>query len=266
VTRSAPALALCWVLVVACSKSERQASPPVFGGQGAVVSKERPLADDDAPYVSGDPCGRPRPPADAAMLDDFEDGDAKIFKVFQREGWWYAATDGTEGATLRPPSGDFAAERLSASEATKDNLFAAHFVAEGQKDWGATWGTTLRWVDKGVRCPFDASAFGGIKLRVRGRGTVRIGFSMPETIPPEFGGKCKQGCYDSHSKTLFLTDAWTEYSIAWQQLQQGGWGTDVRFDPARLLDLGFKADAKNLPVDFWVDDIGFLPKTASVAK
>ena len=251
------------VLVAACTRPDRDAAPPVFGGQGAQVTREQVLTPADKAGASATgPCATPRAPGDTALFDDFEDADSKIFKGFQREGWWYAAADATPGATLRPASGSFLPERLPAAEATNENLFAAHLVASGQKDWGVVWGVALRWADQGVRCPFNASGFDGIKLRAKGPGTVHVTFAMPETTPAENGGTCKQGCYDSHGKLLFLNDRWQEYVIRWEQLQQGGWGAQARFDPQRLLDLGLKVDAKNLPADFWVDDIAFLPKSA----
>ena len=52
---------------------------------------------------------------------------------------------------------------------------------------------------------------------------------------------------------------WTTYDVPFNRLQQGGWGAEARFDPARLLSLGFSVDPKDLPVDVWVDDIEFIP-------
>jgi hypothetical protein len=253
-------------LAVACSSSDGAQNPPVFGGEGAVVAKEQPLtpaSSEPAPYTGA--CKGPAPQSDTALFDDFEDGDNKPFKGFEREGWWWSATDTTADAKLVPEKGTFAAERLPAAEAGKDNFFAAHFAAEGQKEWGASWGSTLSWTNGGIKCPYNASAFGGISLRAKGKGQIRIQLGMPETIGADGGGQCKERCYDSYGKLLFLTDAWQEFQIPWDKLQQEGWGAQARFDPARLIQLAFKADVKNLPVDFWVDDIMFLPK-AGAAK
>ncbi len=251
------------VLLAACSGASgmRESSPPVFGGQGATVGapKEQPLpADSASAKAAAGPCGEKSPPSDTALVDDFEDGDAAAFKGFQREGWWFAASDATESAKLLPEKGTFRPERLPAAEANRDNLFAAHLKAEGQRDWGAVWGVSLRWENKGIRCPLNVSAFSGLRFRAKGPGTVRVAFGMPETEPPDAGGTCTSGCYDVHGKVFFLTDRWDEYLVRWDRLEQQGWGTQVRFDPARIVSMQLAAKPKDLPVDFWIDDIAFV--------
>jgi hypothetical protein len=251
----------CVSIALGCGSGEAGKSPPVFGGEGASIATpdERPLpAEDKSAQAAAGPCGAKAPPGDAALLDDFEDGDAKLFKTFQREGWWHSATDNTEGSTIYP-SGTFAAELLGAAEAQKENRYAAHLKAAGQTQWGAVWGTTLNYVNKGVRCPLNASSFAGIKFRAKGPGTVRVSFNMPETVPKDNGGTCTEGCWDHYGKPFLLSDHWEEYAARWEKLQQGGWGAETRFDPTRLLGLNFSADPKALPIDFWIDDIEFLP-------
>jgi hypothetical protein len=139
-----------WLLLPLLSGcfDKEPAGPPIFGGQGAVVGspKELPLpAQNEGAQTEAGPCAPGSPKSDATLLDDFEDGDSKLFKAFHREGWWYTASDNTEGAKASPK--EFVAERLADAEASKQNLFAAHLQAEGQRDWGVAWGTTLRWVN-----------------------------------------------------------------------------------------------------------------------
>ncbi|HEX6271937.1 MAG TPA: hypothetical protein VFZ53_02810 [Polyangiaceae bacterium] len=254
-------------VVAACSTHENGRNPPVFGGEGAVVAKEQPLepaAAEPPPYTG--PCKGLAPASDTALFDDFEDGDNKPFKGFEREGWWWTATDTTPDATVLPAKGTFAAERLPAAEATNDNLFAAHFAASGQKEWGAVWGSTLAWTNGGIKCPFNASAFAGVALRAKGKGPIRLTFGLPETIGADGGGQCKERCYDSHGKVLFLTAEWQTFSVPWDKLQQEGWGAQARFDPGRLIQIGFKAAVQDLPVDLWVDDIRFVPKAEAAPK
>ncbi len=246
----------CALSLLACSRAEpAPAGPAIFGGQGAKIAEpsEKPLPQETGPAESG-PCAAGSPKSDFALLDDFEDGDHKIFKAFEREGWWFGASDDTEGSTLYP-TGDLKADLLP--DATKENRFAAHFKARGQTSWGAVWGTTLRWTNRGIRCALNASAFTGIKFRAKGPATVRVNFGIPETLPADGGGKCTQGCYDNPGKVFFLSDRWEEYSVRWDRLQQGGWGTEARFDPSRLLSLNFAVDPKALPVEFWLDDVEF---------
>lgn len=249
-------------LVFACAFTTWGCEPaagqkePVFGGQGANVQASALPGGVDESVLHG-PCSPAAPPGKVTLLDDFEDADSRPFKEFQREGYWYSAADSTQG-NLSPKPNAFVPEALPEAESTPQNRMAAHFVASGYSDWGVVWGTTLRWVDQGTRCPFNASEFTGLRFKAKGTGRVRVNFGMPETIPPADEGKCKERCYDTHSRVVILTEKWETYEIPWRQLQQWGWGTQAKFDPTRLLNLIFAVDGKLLPVDFWVDDIEFM--------
>ena len=251
------------------SKAAGTASAPaVFGGQGATIGapKEMPLpADSGGQKRASGPCAEPSPPSDVALLDDFEDGDQAAFKGFQREGWWFAAADSTEGAKLSPDHGSFRPERLPVAESNRENVFAAHLKAEGQKDWGVVWGVSLRWESKGIRCPLNVSPFAGIRLRAKGPATVRVAFGTPETEPPESGGTCTSSCYDVHGKLVYLSDHWEDYLVRWDRLEQQGWGTEARFDPARIVSLQLAVKPPDLPVDFWIDDVSFVAEPEAQA-
>jgi hypothetical protein len=265
-------LAVHWsLLVAACSSSPSvvrpNAPPPVFGGEGAMVGgpKELPLPPAGVSAKTAGPCAAPSPPSDAALVDDFEDGDQAAFKVFQREGWWFSVGDSTEGAKLSPEHGSFRPERLPAAEGNRDNLFAAHFKAEGQKEWGAVWGVSLRWESKGIRCPLNLSAFAGLRFRAKGPGTVRVGFGIPETQSAEGGGTCTTGCFDVHAKVVYLSTRWDDYLVRWDRLEQQGWGTEARFDPARIVSLQLSVKPTDLPADFWIDDLAFVAEREAEA-
>ena len=185
--------------------------------------KEQPLPPDNAGEKQAKgPCAVASPPSDLALVDDFEDGDQAAFKGFQREGWWFAASDATDGAKLLPEHGSFHPERLAPTEGRKDNVFAAHLKADGQKDWGAVFGVSLRFASKGIRCPLNLSAFAGLRFRAKGPGTVRVAFGVPQTMPAESGGTCSSGCYDVHTKVVYLSDRWDDYLVPWNRLEQGG--------------------------------------------
>jgi hypothetical protein len=237
----------------------------VFAGEGAVIgAKEHRLLDDHpddsalATKLARGPCAAPSPPSDTALLDDFEDGDPAAFGGFQREGWWFSVGDPTEGGRLTPEHGNFRPERLPFAEGRRDNVFAAHLRADGQKDWGAVWGVSLHWASRGVRCPLNLSGFAGLRFRAKGPGTVRVAFGVPETEPAEAGGTCTSGCYDVHTKVVYLNDHWDDYFVPWNRLGQGGWGAQARFDPARIVSLQFAAKPADLPADFWIDDVAFV--------
>jgi hypothetical protein len=254
--------------IVGCVASSGESSPPVFGGEGAnlKIRGEAPLPEAPKGVAPTGPCaGRVVPAGDVALLDDFEDHDTKVFKAFQREGWWYVAADETQG-TVHPPRGTFSADPLPAGEGSTDNAYAAHFSAEGFKDWGAVWGTTLSWSNEGIRCPYNASGFEALRFRAKGKGSVTVKVAIPETQPKDDGGACESKCYDFHGKLIDLKSEWSEYVVRFDRLQQGGWGTEARFNPATLTNVSFHSDSKSMPVDFWVDDIEFVPKGAPQAQ
>jgi hypothetical protein len=249
-------------LLLHCGSGE---TPPVFGGQGAGVRgpNEIPLQKGEGEVASG-PCAKPAPADSRTVLEDFEDGDNHLFKVFERDGWWFTATDDT-GGMVQPPPDLFKPARLSDAETTTENRYAAHFVASGFTDWGVVWGTTLEWRREGVSCPYNASQFAGLKLRARGQGRMRVNLGIPETFPVDNRGSCTKGCYDTHGKVIELTPEWTDYTISFDMLQQGGWGTEARFDAERLLALNFNANPEWQPVDLWIDDLQWLTTTATSA-
>lgn len=233
----------------------------MFGGQGASVEEpgEIPLAQAKPEAQATGPCAKPAPASTFSLLEDFEDHDNQLFKVFQREGWWYTATDDTQGKVV-PPKGEFAGVELEEADRADQNEYGAHLSAEGYTAWGVVWGTTLNWVDKGIKCPFNGSAFDGIRFRAKGTGTIRVNFGIPETVPKDNGGHCVGKCYDNYGKVVDLKPEWKVFTVRWDRLQQGGWGEQAPFSPERLLNLNFSADGKNLPVELWLDDIELFKK------
>lgn len=243
--------------------------PVVFGGEGATVGAPKelalPAADSGSESKTAGPCATPSPPSDTALLDDFEDGDAAAFKAFQREGYWFAASDATEGATIAPDRGAFKPDRLPLAESNRENLFAAHLKADGEKDWGVVWGVTLRWRSEGIRCPLNASAFAGLRFRAKGPGTVRVAFPVPETQPVDAGGTCTGRCYDVHGKVVVLTNRWDDYLVRWDHLEQQGWGAEARFEPSRINGFQLAARPQDLPADLWIDDVSFVTEPEAQA-
>jgi hypothetical protein len=256
------ALALPVLLLASgCSKQGAQ-EPGLFGGKGAQVGSldEKPLPEGAGRPDALGPCGKVSPASDASLVDDFEDGDGRIFKAFERDGFWFGASDKTEGSSMSP-TGTFAAEKLPEAEVTKDNHYGAHLVASGQTNWGVVWGSALNWTRKGIKCPLNISAFAGLRFRAKGPGRIRVSVAVPEITPKDGGGTCTDGCYDAHGKHFDLTPAWESYEMRWDKVQQGGWGTEARFTPERVVNLGINVDVKSLPIDFWVDDVELIAKT-----
>lgn len=261
-TKLAPLTLAALLLAGGCSH-QSAGTPAVFGGKGATVASldEKPLpAGAGAPDALG-PCGKTAPASDARLIDDFEDGNDRIFKGFERDGFWFAASDKTEGSTITP-SGPFAAELLPAAESSKDNRYAAHLTAAGEKGWGVVWGTALQWTKDGLKCPLNVSSFAGVRFRAKGPGTIRVALAVPEVTPKDQGGTCADRCYDAHGKVFQLSERWDDYELRWEKLQQGGWGAEARFTPERIVNITFNADVKALPIDFWLDDVELIPQAS----
>jgi hypothetical protein len=238
----------------------------VFGGQGAQIAgtSEKPL-----PAGAGDPnalgpCGKVGPASDTQLIDDFEDGNDRIFKGFERDGFWFAASDKTEGSTVTP-NAPFVAELLPEADSSKDNRYAAHLTAAGEKDWGVVWGAALQRTKDGIKCPLNVSRYAGVRFRAKGPGTIRLSIAVPEVSPKESGGTCADRCYDAHGKVFLLTDKWDSYEVRWGKLQQGGWGTEARFTPERIVNLAINGDVKALPLDFWIDDVELIHQAPAAA-
>ncbi len=239
----------------ACAGGSEQ--PAVFGGEGASFeTKQTPLTEAPEEQPSG-PCAKPAPASETVLIEDFEDTNNQLFKAFEREGWWYVAVDETQG-TVFPEVGDFKATALPAEEATMENRFALHGKADGFRDWGVVWGTTTRWVNAGVKCPFNGSNFEGMTFRAKGKGALHLKIGNPKTVPSEYEGSCKEKCWDSHGYRFPLSEDWQQIVVRWDRVQQGGWGAQAEFDPERLLSFNFSVDGKELPIEFWLDDLMFL--------
>lgn len=261
-TKLGPLPLAALVLAGACARPSAE-PPAIFGGKGANVASldEKPLpAGAGNPDTLG-PCGKTAPASDAQLIDDFEDGNDRIFKGFERDGFWFAASDKTEGSTVTPKE-PFAAELLPEAESSKDNRYAAHLTAAGEKTWGAVWGATLQWTKNGLKCPLNVASFAGVRFRAKGPGTIRVALAVPEVTPKDQGGTCQDRCYDAHSKTFLLSERWDSYEMRWEKLQQGGWGAEARFSPERIVNITVNVDVKALPIDFWLDDVELIPRAS----
>ena len=246
------------LLALGCGSTEPR--PATFGGQGATVDPGPAAGKVEATAANTDPCTAQSPASQDIRVEDFEDGDNRLFGGFEREGYWYSATDHTPASSIFPPDGTFKTSELPGAEATVENRMAGHFTAEGQKDWGAVWGSTLRHVGDSAKCSLNLGNFRGLRFRARGKGSVRVRFGMPETVASEYGGRCAERCWDVHETTLRLTEGWQTHEVRWDQLQQEGWGKSVQFDSKRLLGIEFAAKPGNLPADFWIDDLVWIPE------
>ena len=176
-------------LALACTKRIGTQNPPVFGGEGAVVAKEQPLPAESATgaaYTGA--CRGPAPVSDTLLFDDFEDGDNKPFKGFEREGWWWSATDTTADTKLLPAKGTFAAERLPAAavgghrdlvvglDVTEQRALADRVL---QSEKLAAIGTLAAGLAHEIRNPLNGAH---LQLTFLERGLKRAQVTDPDTL------------------------------------------------------------------------------------
>jgi hypothetical protein len=258
---------------VACSDDSPapvSSDPPVnggiFGGNGGGAGIVQPGLAGSSSSQAGQAgqAGQANPPAPAcgtvargklALLDDFEGSDTAVEPEPTREGFWFTIHDDSEGTV--EPNGDLAPVLGGADGSQR----AVHASASGYSVWGAAVASTLSHIENGVRCPYNASAFAGLRFFLRGSGRVRLSVQVPATVDVEFGGTCDpaQGmtCYDQHGVYLTLNEDWQLHEVPWSELVQRAFGTPAPFTPEAVMGVQLALEAQDLPVDVWWDEITF---------
>jgi hypothetical protein len=222
-------------------------------GDAAALDAGGAVANSDAGEVEPATCARDAPVAAADLLiDDLEDGDALIREAEGRRGAWYTVNDGSRSATQTPAPG---AAFVAVDEGARGSAYAARTWGRGFLGWGAALGVRLNAAAQ-TACAYDASATDGIRFYARGSGTATVSVSSAATLPVAAGGTCSAGCLDYYATRIVLTSHWSLHEISWRELRQTGWGTPVRFDPARLFAVEF-AFGRGVAFDLYVDDLTF---------
>jgi len=235
----------------------------IFGGAGggAGVAEAVPLSGSSGSASAGNAGNagsatgecQNTPPGTLALLDDFDDGDSVAAFEPGRDAYWFTVHDESAG-TLEPPGGF-----LPVAGGYRDSK-AAHVSASGFVTWGAELSANISY-KSAVRCPFDASAFAGLRFVARGSGRVRVQLAMPGVVDKEYGGTCDpqagQICYDDHGSFVTLREQYQVYELPWASFQQRGFGRQMPFDPRTIHSLHFTMETAELPVDLWLDDVKF---------
>ncbi|WP_437721117.1 hypothetical protein [Sorangium sp. So ce861] len=192
-----------------------------------------------------------------------EDNDNAINAAGGRVGYWYTFNDETEGATQNPPpdptgTGETPFTMSALDPARGQSMYAARSWGEGFMDWGIGFGFDLKSED-GEKTPYDASAYTGITFWAKlgpGSGTAAsIKVSDPGTDPA--GGTCTT-C-DAWNWSFPVTEEWQQFTIAFADLKQGGWGDPAgtdQIDATKLYSIQFQInDAASF--DIYIDDLAF---------
>lgn len=125
---------------------------------------------------------------------------------------------------------------------------ALRVQGSGFTDWGSSVTLTL---------PADANvgASIGITFRIRGSHPVRFSATMSDVIPVDQGGTCVDACWNSHGASVAVGGQWTVVTLAWSELAQlPGWGTEVAFDPSRVVSVSWTIATAD-GYDLWLDDV-----------
>jgi hypothetical protein len=186
------------------------------------------------------------------LIDDFEDGDLHVPMIEHRAGQWLTFNDGT-GTQFPKPGSVAAASRIPGGRGASH--FGVHNVGSKFSKWGANFSLELN----PRRC-YDASAYGGIEFWARGHGEIRAAVKMTQVVSEEFGGSCKQDCFDAHTKRIKLTRDFSRVVVRWADLSQKGFGKTVAFDPRSLYSIELEVPPEQTPFDFWIDDVSFIPR------
>ncbi len=205
-------------------------------------------APDDAPLA----CTPIRASGEAPLIDDFEAVPGQLPGNDGRGGWWFSYDDGTGGQLRR--------EEIALGGGGEAG-HALHVVASGFAKWGAGFGASLHPGTTRARgCPYDASAYAGLRVRARGRGRVRLSLGDAATTPVARGGRCArpgEGCFDLPGVWLLLEERWQTFELPFCAFSPEGWGgSSDRVDPSTLVDLHFRVGTR-AAVELWLDDLAF---------
>jgi hypothetical protein len=200
-----------------------------------------------------DPCAAV-PQGTLALIDNFDDGDSVGVPEADREAFWFTDHDESAGSVVPEPF-------LPARGGAHGSNYAAHVTASGFSIWGAALATNVSHLADGIRCPFNASRFSGLRFAARGSGQVRVNLQIPEVVDEQYSGTCRpsQGdiCYDTHGTWITLTPEWQSYSIKWAGFVQRGFGKRAALRQGAIMSVQFSFETAELPVDGWFDDIAW---------
>lgn len=152
---------------------------------------------------------------------------------------------------------------------------ALHVSGTGFTVWGAGQGATLVSLGVGQPCLFDASAYDGISLWIKGsvepdpdatvgeneHGAIRFSLVEKDVTPLSDGGRCdpqKGSCWDAHRVRLSPEACWRKLSFAFDEFTPDGFGVDGgELDLDELYTFSLEISQQQT-YDYWVDEIQFF--------
>jgi hypothetical protein len=196
--------------------------------------------------------------ASLSMIDDMEMPDQYIPSLDGRQGFWSLSHDDSAGT--QTPS-IMIMSQIPGARGT--STYALHTTSTGFTKTGALVGVDLN--RKTTRSTYDASAYAAVHFwaKVAAGSLTLVHFSMPDLHTDPGGGLCTKSpqlCYDHWATDRTLTTAWAEYTVAFADLTQMGWGANdvTAFDVAHVYGIQFSWGTPSM--DLWIDDIAFVKK------
>lgn len=189
------------------------------------------------------------------MIDDMEDGDLDLLSSEGRTGSWSGFSLGSNGSIqplqvieLKDAPGDGShVLQISGSPSGRDSP-SVKLSLSGQ-------------LDSGNSLYYDASAYDGIQLWVKGiqraRMTFRIG--TPYTLPVSEGGLCDGESYECGNEYEFrmnIEEEWSLIRLPFAQFLQDDLPHDGPLDPSILKTIGFSLRARS-EFTILIDDLSF---------
>ncbi len=157
------------------------------------------------------------------------------------------------------------------SAGTGTGMKALHFASQGGDE--DSCGVGFDFLQ--ARNLYDASDYAGVSFGARsvtGSQIVLVKVSTAGT-DPKFGfcdetaesGSGEQ-CYDHFFAEVTLDDTWRDYTVAFADLVQEGWGFEPPdgFDPAEIV--GIQWVAKPGTANIWIDDVRFVEEATPGAE
>jgi len=238
-------LAFLLVAGVAGCSGERLSDPPTgigilgSGGSDLTTTNGGDTTNSGGSASSPSACdGKSRKMTTADMfIADFEGSDM--------HGWYdYMSTGALD-------------KLIAAGPGAVSTAKAGHLAASELMSFGGGMGF-------GTGC-WDTSALDGISFWAKGTAgaanNIQVQVAIPATHAVANGGDCVDKCFDHPSKTIALTGDWKQYTAAFAELKQAGFGTPAQYRGVMMALNWASIEGPN--VDFWIDEVALYAGTAS---
>jgi hypothetical protein len=118
--------------------------------------------------------------------------------------------------------------------------------------------------DSGGKQIYDASAYSGVVFWGKANAAglpVQFKIQIPSLSGTANGGTCTGAsgqCEDHFSAMEMFGTAWTQYTVPFSTLAQGGWGQAGTFTANQITDIQWQVNSSALMWDLAIDDISFM--------